>query len=110
MSFVDPALGNYSNRAVEDIGFVAAFLTTAAFVPQLVRVIRLRTAHDISLPTFLMFSLGIFLWLVYGILTGSKPIIASNTVTLALSVSILVLKLRFDRDALRELKLWKRKP
>jgi MtN3 and saliva related transmembrane protein len=107
---IDLALGNYSNRTVEEIGFVAAFLTTAAFVPQLVRVIRLRTARDISLPTFLMFSLGVFLWLVYGILTGSKPIIASNSVTLVLSVSILVLKLRFDRDALRELKMGRRKP
>jgi len=107
---IDLALGNYSNRTVEEIVFVAAFLTTAAFVPQLVRVIRLRTARDISLPTFLMFSLGVFLWLVYGILTGSKPIIASNSVTLVLSVSILVLKLRFDRDALRELKMGRRKP
>lgn len=100
----------FGNPAAEDIGFVAAFLTTAAFVPQLVRVIRLRTAHDISLPTFLMFSVGVFLWLMYGILTGSKPIIASNTVTLALSVSILILKLRFDRDALRELTPGKPKP
>jgi MtN3 and saliva related transmembrane protein len=57
-----------------------------------------------------MFSLGVFLWLLYGILIGSKPMIASNSVTLGLSVSILALKLRFDRDALRELRLGKRKP
>src|SRR5579862_5030170 len=84
---------------VEGIGFVAAFLTTAAFVPQLLRVLRLRSAREISLPTFLMFSLGVFLWLIYGIYTGSKPVIASNLVTLVLSVSILVLKLRYDRPA-----------
>ena len=90
--------------AVESLGFVAAFCTTAAFVPQLVRVVRLRSARDISLPTFLMFSVGVFLWLLYGIYTGSKPMIASNTVTLALSVSILVLKLRYVRRAMEELK------
>jgi MtN3 and saliva related transmembrane protein len=90
--------------AVEDLGFVAAFCTTAAFVPQLVRVLRLRSAREISLPTFLLFSVGVFLWLLYGIYTGSKPVIASNVVTLVLSVSILALKLRFDRDAVKELK------
>jgi MtN3 and saliva related transmembrane protein len=88
---------------IEDLGFVAAFCTTAAFVPQLVRVLRLRSARDISLPTFLMFSVGVFLWLLYGIYTGSKPVIASNAMTLVLSVSILVLKLKYDRDALKEL-------
>jgi MtN3 and saliva related transmembrane protein len=90
--------------AIEDLGFAAAFCTTAAFVPQLVRVLRLRSARDISLPTFLMFSIGVFLWLLYGIYTGSKPVIASNAVTLVLSVSILVFKLRFDRRASEELK------
>jgi MtN3 and saliva related transmembrane protein len=104
MSILAAAMARYGNPAVEDLGFVAAFLTTAAFVPQLVRVVRLRTARDISMPTFLMFSVGVLLWLIYGLLAGSKPIIASNTVTLGLSVSILVLKLRYDSDAMRELK------
>lgn len=87
---------------VEKIGFAAALLTTAAFVPQLVRVMRLRSAREISLGTFLMFSLGVFLWLLYGIYTGSKPVMASNGVTLILSVSILVLKLRYDRGGAKE--------
>jgi MtN3 and saliva related transmembrane protein len=93
-----------STTPVEYLGFAAAFCTTAAFVPQLVRVLRLRSARDISLPTFLLFSVGVFLWLLYGLYIGSKPVIASNCVTLLLSVSILVLKLRYDRSALRELK------
>ena len=88
----------FSTRPVEDLGFIAAFCTTAAFVPQLVRVLRLRSARDISLPTFLMFSVGVLLWLIYGVYTGSKPVIASNVVTLVLSVSILILKLRYDRN------------
>ncbi len=91
------------NSTVETIGFAAAFCTTAAFIPQLARVVRLRSAREISLPTFLMFSIGVFLWLVYGIDTGSKPVIASNAVTLVVSVSILVLKVRYDRKAVEEL-------
>jgi MtN3 and saliva related transmembrane protein len=86
-------------RQVELIGFVAAFCTTTAFVPQLLRVVKLRSAREISLGTFLLFSVGVALWLLYGIYTNSKPVIASNVVTLALSVSILVLKLRYDRRA-----------
>jgi MtN3 and saliva related transmembrane protein len=93
-----------SHATVDDLGFVAAFLTTAAFVPQLVRVLRLRSAREISLPTFLMFSAGVFLWLLYGIYSGSRPVIASNAVTLVISVSILVLKLRYDRNARNEVK------
>jgi MtN3 and saliva related transmembrane protein len=86
-------------REVELIGFVAAFCTTTAFVPQLLRVVKLKSARDISLGTFLLFSVGVTLWLLYGVYTKSKPVIASNVVTLALSVSILVLKLRYDRRA-----------
>jgi MtN3 and saliva related transmembrane protein len=100
----------FSTSRVEDLGFVAAFCTTAAFVPQLVRVVRLRSARDISLPTFLMFSVGVFLWLLYGLYTGSKPVIASNAVTLVLSVSILVLKLHYDRRASQELGPGESKP
>jgi MtN3 and saliva related transmembrane protein len=95
---------SFGNGSVEILGFAAAFCTTVAFVPQLVRVVRLRSARDISLPTFLMFSLGVLLWLLYGVYTGSRPVIASNAVTLVLSVSILILKLRYGRDTLRQLK------
>jgi MtN3 and saliva related transmembrane protein len=87
---------------VDYIGFVAAFCTTAAFVPQLLRVLKLRSAREISLGTFLLFSVGVFLWLLYGIYTGSKPVIASNVATLGLSLSILFLKLRYDRPGLKK--------
>jgi MtN3 and saliva related transmembrane protein len=95
---------------IEGLGFVAAFCTTAAFVPQLVRVVRLRSARDISLPTFLLFSVGVFLWLLYGLYTGSKPVIVSNAVTFVLSVSILILKLRYGRRAIREFSIGELKP
>ena len=90
-------------HTVEILGYLAAFCTTTAFIPQLARVIRLRTARDISLPTFLLFSIGVALWFVYGIYAHSGPVIASNGCTLILSVSILTLKVRFDRHAKHEL-------
>ncbi len=90
---------------IEIIGFAAAICTTVAFVPQLVRILRLRSAREISLPTFLLFSAGVLLWLIYGLRTGSKPVIAANAFTLVLSVSILLLKLRYDRRAIEEVKL-----
>jgi MtN3 and saliva related transmembrane protein len=89
---------------IDGMGYAAALLTTAAYVPQLVRVLRLRSARDISLPTFIMFALGVVFWLLYGLYTGSRPIIASNSVTLVLAISIIVLKLRYDRHAMEELK------
>ncbi len=90
-----------SGGVVELTGFAAAFCTTVAFIPQLVRVVRLRSAREMSLPTFLLFSVGVFLWLVYGLRTGSKPVIVSNIFTLVLSLSILILKLRYDRRSIK---------
>lgn len=78
-------------------GYCAAILTTSSFVPQLIRVWRLRSARDISLTMFLAFSLGVFLWLVYGISLHSIPMILANGITLGLSLTILILKIRFDR-------------
>lgn len=79
-------------------GYCAAVLTTVSFVPQLLRVWRLRSARDISLTMFTVFSLGVFLWLIYGISLHSIPMILANGLTLALSLTILILKLRFDRQ------------
>ncbi len=83
---------------VNFIGSLAAICTTIAFVPQLVRVYRLRTARDISLITFLVFSLGVFLWLLYGLFIHSLPIIFANGATLVLAMAILSLKLLYGRD------------
>jgi MtN3 and saliva related transmembrane protein len=91
-----------SLQAVDNIGFAAAFCTTVAFVPQLIRVIKLRSARDVSMGTFLLFSIGVFLWLLYGIYSGSKPVIASNGATLILSLSILYLKMKYDRTSVKE--------
>ena len=87
---------------IDFIGYVAATCTTLSFLPQLIRVLRLRSARDISLGMFLIFSAGTIFWLTYGLLSHSRPVTAANAVTLLLSISILVLKLRFDRHAMKE--------
>ena len=86
-----------SRIQIDAIGYAAATMTTISFVPQLLRVLRLRSARDISLGMFLIFSLGTFAWGVYGVLVHSAPVWIANALTFALSISILALKLRFDR-------------
>ncbi len=77
------------------VGSTAATLTTVAFIPQAVKTWRSRHAHDLSLSMFLIFTLGVVFWLAYGLLIGAWPIIIANTITTALSGSILFFKLRY---------------
>ena len=86
-----------STWAINLIGSIAAVCTTVSFLPQLIRVYRLKSAHEISLIMFLVFSFGVFLWLLYGIFIGSFPVIMANGFTLVLSLAILALKIRYDR-------------
>lgn len=83
------------------VGAVAAVCTTGAFIPQVARVWRLRSASEISLATFLLFAVGTFVWLFYGLLIDSLPVILANAVTFVLAVSIVVLKLTYDRAGRR---------
>lgn len=77
------------------IGFAAASLTTAAFVPQAWLTFRTRDVSGISLGMYSVFTVGVALWLVYGLLLGAWPVVAANAVTLALALAILVMKLRY---------------
>jgi len=77
------------------VGFAAGFLTTAAFIPQAVKIWRRKSAADVSLAAFLAFTLGVGLWLAYGILKQEPPIIVWNGVTLVIAAAILAMKLRF---------------
>jgi MtN3 and saliva related transmembrane protein len=77
------------------IGMIAGTLTTVSFVPQVIKTWKSRSAGDISFGMFLLFSLGVVLWLIYGLAIHSVPVIVSNVVTLVLSVSIIVMKLWF---------------
>lgn len=90
------------HSAVDLIGYFAAACTTLSFLPQLLRVLKLRSAREISLGMFLVFSLGTALWLTYGMSIHSWPVIVANAVTLVLSISILVLKLRYDSNTVKE--------
>jgi MtN3 and saliva related transmembrane protein len=84
------------NSITSTIGFIAAILTTVSFVPQVLKVWRTRSAKDISLGMYSLFTLGIAAWLVYGVLIDSWPVILANLVTLMLAGSVLVMKLKFS--------------
>jgi MtN3 and saliva related transmembrane protein len=77
------------------IGLAAGSLTTVAFLPQVIKTWKSGSAKDLSLGMFSFFCLGVFLWLIYGILTKDTPVIAANMATLILASTILYFKLRF---------------
>jgi len=77
------------------IGAVAGTLSTIAFIPQAWRIWRTRSARDLSLPMYLIFTAGVALWLLYGVLLGALPIIVCNGVTLVLAGTVLAMKLKF---------------
>lgn len=80
------------------IGALAGTLTTVSFVPQVLKTWRSRSARDISFGMFSLFSLGVLLWLIYGISIQSLPIMLANGITLTLSLVMIAMKLGFDRD------------
>lgn len=79
---------------MEWFGYVAATLTTLAFVPQAMHTIRTRETRGISLGMYLVFTVGVAFWFGYGIVLGSWPMIVSNAITFVLAATILGLKLR----------------
>ena len=84
-----------TSMSTEAIGIAAAVLTTGAYVPQIVRIVRTRSAHDISWWMFGILIAGTLLWLWYGIRLVAWPLIIANTVTLGLTLSILFFKRRY---------------
>lgn len=78
------------------LGFTAAICTTIAFIPQAVKVYRTKHTKDISLGMFSLLNLGFVLWLIYGIILNSYPIILANAVTIIFAVYILITKIRLD--------------
>ncbi|MDH5218178.1 MAG: SemiSWEET transporter [Gammaproteobacteria bacterium] len=77
-------------------GVAAGTLTTVAFIPQVIKTWRSRSADDISMFMFLLFSTGVLMWLVYGLTLNSWPMIIANGITLILAISIIVMKVVFD--------------
>ncbi len=85
----------------DTVGYLAALLTTSSFVPQALLTLRTRDVSGISLSMYGAFTLGVALWLVYGIAIGEWPVIIANVVTLALAATILVTKVRVERARAR---------
>jgi MtN3 and saliva related transmembrane protein len=81
---------------IDAIGLAAGFLTTLSFLPQALKIHRSRSAQDISPPMFAALSVGVSLWLAYGLLKQDWAIVITNVVTLALAGWILLMKLRFS--------------
>lgn len=79
---------------IDTLGYAAAMLTTASFVPQAWLTFRTRDVSGISLAMYSAFTIGITLWLAYGVLLQAWPIVIANAVTLALAGTILTMKLR----------------
>ena len=80
---------------IDLIGYCAAILTTASFVPQAWHTFKTRDVRGISLSMYSAFTAGVACWLVYGLLLGAWPIVIANCITLALALAILVMKLRY---------------
>jgi len=80
---------------IEWFGYAAAVLTSFSFVPQAVMTIKTRDTRGISRGMYIIFTTGVALWLVYGILLGSWPMIFANVVTFVLAATVLALKIRF---------------
>ena len=82
-------------KLVDIIGTLAALCSMASFVPQIVKIWRERDAEQVSLRMYVVTVTGFSLWIAYGVMSGSWPVTASNTVCLILSAMILLLKWRF---------------
>jgi MtN3 and saliva related transmembrane protein len=85
---------NFSST--EWVGFAAATLTTLSFAPQAWLTFKTRDVRGISLGMYSAFTLGVALWLLYGVLAGAWPVIIANAITLVLALMIVVMKLRYS--------------
>lgn len=81
---------------IDWLGYIGGVLTTFAFVPQVVQVVKRRSARDVSLAMYAIFVSGVVCWLLYGLFIGAWPIIIANLVTFCLAGAVLALKLFFD--------------
>jgi MtN3 and saliva related transmembrane protein len=92
--------------SVSLLGYAAATLTTLSFFPQAIKTVRSGDTSGISLPMYLLFTLGICLWGVYGLLTGDGPLVVANAITLLPALVVLERKLRAGRASAGR-RLWR---
>jgi MtN3 and saliva related transmembrane protein len=82
---------------IEFFGYFAAILTTAAFLPQLIKTLKTKKAEDVSLLTLIMFICGVSFWILYGFKISSSPILIANIITLILNLFILISKVFYSK-------------
>jgi len=87
---------------IEIFGYLAAILTTAAFLPQLLKTLKTKKADDVSLTTLIMFIIGVFSWIIYGYKISSTPILIANIITLILNLMILISKIYFQKTLIKK--------
>ena len=83
---------------IDTIGYIAAVLTTGSFLPQAWHTFQTKDVSGISLIMYSAFTLGVTLWLAYGLLLGAWPMIVANVITLTLAVAILAMKLTYGKS------------
>ena len=81
---------------IDLFGFSAAFLTTIAFLPQLYKTWKTKSANDVSLVMLILFITGLICWIIYGLKINSIPILVANIITFVFNFSILILKINFN--------------
>ena len=77
------------------LGLIAAAFTTLSFLPQAIKAIKTKNTKDLSLVMYSIFTIGVLLWLIYGVLVKDLPIIVSNAITFVLAVVILIMKIKY---------------
>lgn len=83
------------NPMVELVGYLAGFLTTISYFPQVIKTLKFKETKDIALGMYILLTTGVGLWFAYGVLLGSWPVIIANGVSFGLAASILAMKLRY---------------
>ena len=83
---------------IDLFGFLAALLTTIAFLPQLYKTWQMKSADDVSLVMLILFITGLFCWIIYGLKIHSIPILVANIITFIFNFSILVLKISYRKN------------
>lgn len=82
---------------IELLGYISATLTTIAFLPQIIKTIQTKSAKDVSMGMFVLFTIGVFLWIIYGILTKTYPVLIANAVIFCLALTQIILKIKYDK-------------
>ena len=86
-------------KVIKDfLGYIAATITTIAFLPQIIKTAKSKSAKDVSMGMFVLFTTGVFLWIVYGILTSTYPVLIANAVIFCLALTQIILKIKYDRE------------